>query len=67
MIHATGELWHSASGFEVSFALATDDATRQYLGVFGLGLAETLGPGVLIAECITWAHQACTSSALCSP
>lgn len=54
--HAIGELWHSAAGFEVSFALAPDHATGQYLGVFGLGLglAETLGPGLLIALCITW-------------
>jgi len=53
---ATGELWHPAASFEISFALAPDHATRQYLGVFGLGLglAETLGPGVLIALCITW-------------
>lgn len=56
VIHTTGELWHSAAGFEVSFALAPDHATGQYLGVFalGLGLAETLGPGLLIALCITW-------------
>ena len=40
----------------VCFALASDYATGQHLGVFGLGLglAETLGPGVLIALCITW-------------
>jgi hypothetical protein len=56
MIHTVGELWHSAAGFEVSFALAPDHATGQYLGVFGLGagLAETVGPGLLIALCITW-------------
>jgi dipeptide/tripeptide permease len=56
VIHATGELWHSAAGFGVSFALAPDHATGQCLGVFGLGLglAATLGPGVLIALCITW-------------
>lgn len=56
VIHAIGELWHSAAGFEVSFALAPDHATGQYLGVFGLGLglAETLGPGLLIALCINW-------------
>jgi MFS family permease len=56
VIHAVGELWHSAAGFEVSFALAPDHATGQYLGVFGLGLglAETIGPGILIALCITW-------------
>lgn len=56
VVHAVGELWHSAAGFEVSFALAPEHATGQYLGVFGLGagLAEALGPGLLIALCITW-------------
>lgn len=56
VIHTVGELWHSAGGFEVSFALAPEHATGQYLGVFGLGagLAEALGPGLLIALCITW-------------
>ncbi|MCT9079798.1 MFS transporter [Streptomyces fulvoviolaceus] len=56
VVHTVGELWHSAAGFEVSFALAPHHATGQYLGVFGLGagLAEALGPGLLIALCITW-------------
>ncbi|MDX2661107.1 MFS transporter [Streptomyces stelliscabiei] len=56
VIHTVGELWHSAAGFEISFALAPRHATGQYLGVFGLGagLAEALGPGLLIALCITW-------------
>ncbi|MFE2876848.1 MFS transporter [Streptomyces roseus] len=56
VIHTVGELWHSAAGFEVSFALAPQHATGQYLGVFGLGagLAEALGPGLLIWLCITW-------------
>ncbi|MEU6375259.1 MFS transporter [Streptomyces sp. NPDC046909] len=56
VIHTIGELWHSAAGFEVSFALAPRHATGQYLGVFGLGagLAEAFGPGLLIALCITW-------------
>lgn len=56
VIHTVGELWHSAGNFEVSFALAPDHATGQYLGVFGLGagLAETVGPSLLIALCITW-------------
>ncbi|MBO2447544.1 MFS transporter [Actinomadura barringtoniae] len=56
VIHTVGELWHSAGGFEVSFALAPEHATGQYLGVFGLGLglAEALGPGLLIALCISW-------------
>lgn len=56
VIHTIGELWHSAAGFEVSFALAPRHATGQYLGVFGLGagLAEALGPTLLISLCITW-------------
>ncbi|MBL1109989.1 MFS transporter [Streptomyces sp. 5-8] len=56
VVHTVGELLHSAAGFEVSFALAPRHATGQYLGVFGLGagLAEALGPGLLIALCITW-------------
>ncbi|MET9530342.1 MULTISPECIES: MFS transporter [unclassified Streptomyces] len=56
VIHTVGELWHSAAGFEVSFALAPRHATGQYLGVFGLGagLAEAIGPALLIALCITW-------------
>jgi hypothetical protein len=56
VIHTVGELWHSAAGFEVSFALAPRHSTGQYLGVFGLGagLAEAFGPGLLIVLCITW-------------
>lgn len=56
VVHTVGELWHAAAGFEVSFALAPEHATGQYLGVFGLGagLAETVGPGLLIGLCITW-------------
>ncbi|WP_406383037.1 MFS transporter [Streptomyces sp. NBC_01618] len=56
VIHTTGELWHSAAGFEVSFALAPQYATGQYLGVFGLGagLAEAFGPALLISLCFTW-------------
>ncbi|MFE3184130.1 MFS transporter [Streptomyces violascens] len=56
VVHTIGELWHAAAGFEVSFALAPKHATGQYLGVFGLGagLAEAVGPSLLIALCITW-------------
>ncbi|MEV6347105.1 MFS transporter [Actinoplanes sp. NPDC051851] len=56
VVHTAGELWHAAAGFEVSFALAPEHATGQYLGVFGLGagLAETVGPGLLIGLCIGW-------------
>ncbi|MEU1090956.1 MFS transporter [Streptomyces sp. NPDC005892] len=56
VIHTIGELWHAAAGFEVSYALAPQHATGQYLGVFGLGagLAEAVGPALLISLCITW-------------
>lgn len=56
VVHTVGELWHSAGGFEVSFALVPERATGQYLGVFGLGagLAEAFGPGLLIWLCIGW-------------
>ncbi|MGW2484610.1 MFS transporter [Streptomyces sp. NPDC001571] len=56
VVHTVGELWHAAAGFEVSFALAPSHATGQYLGVFGLGagLAEAVGPTLLISLCITW-------------
>ncbi|MFE9250061.1 MFS transporter [Streptomyces sp. NPDC007088] len=56
VVHTAGELWHSAAGFEVSFALAPERATGQYLGVFGLGagLAEAVGPALLIALCVSW-------------
>lgn len=56
VVHTVGELWHSAGGFEVSYALAPPHATGQYLGVFGLGagLSEAVGPGLLIALCVGW-------------
>ncbi|MFB7255027.1 MFS transporter [Streptomyces nojiriensis] len=56
VVHTVGELWHAAGGFEISFALAPEHATGQYLGVFGMGagLAEALGPSLLIALCIGW-------------
>ncbi|MEV6248397.1 hypothetical protein AB0M38_19675 [Streptomyces sp. NPDC051742] len=46
VVHTVGELWHSAGGFEVSYALAPPHATGQYLSAFGLGagLAEAVGP-----------------------
>ncbi|MFI8519920.1 MFS transporter [Streptomyces sp. NPDC085481] len=56
VVHTVGELWHSGAGFEISFALAPEHATGQYLGVFGLGagLAEGFGPALLIGLCIGW-------------
>ncbi len=59
VVHTIGELWHCAGGFEVSFALAPEYATGQYLGLFGLGssLADAVGPGLLIALCINGGRQ----------
>ncbi|GLY92752.1 MFS transporter [Actinoplanes sp. NBRC 103695] len=56
VVHTVGEMWHAGGGFEVSFALAPQHATGQYLGVFGLGmgLAEAFGPALLIGLCIGW-------------
>lgn len=56
VVHTVGELWHAAAGFEVSFGLAPERATGQYLGVFGTGagLAEAFGPGLLIWLRIDW-------------
>ncbi|MET9683197.1 hypothetical protein [Streptomyces coeruleorubidus] len=53
-IHAFGEIWQAAGGFELSFALAPKESLGQYQGLFemGLGLGTTLGPSVLIALCI---------------
>jgi hypothetical protein len=59
LVHSIGELWQTAGGFEVSNALAAPDAVGQYLGVFGIGmgLAESLGPTLLIALCIGWGRS----------
>jgi MFS family permease len=56
VVHTAGELWHSAGTFEVSFGLAPEHATGQYLGVFGLGtgLSDAVGPALLIGLCISW-------------
>ncbi|EST19689.1 hypothetical protein [Streptomyces roseochromogenus] len=48
VVHTVGELRHAAAGSEVSFALAREQATGQYLGVFAVtGLLGTArgGPG----------------------
>jgi MFS family permease len=53
-VHTVGGLWHAAGGFEVSFRLAPDHATGQYVGLFGLGmtLSEAVAPLLLTALCI---------------
>lgn len=56
VIHTVGEIWQSAGGFELSFALAPPHAVGQYQGLFGMGLGigVTIGPALLIALCIDW-------------
>lgn len=56
VIHTVGEIWQSAGGFELSFALAPSHAVGQYQGLFGMGmgLGVTIGPGLLIGLCIDW-------------
>ncbi len=56
VVHTIGELWHSAAGFEVSFALAPPARHRPVPRSVrpGRGLAEAVGPALLISLCITW-------------
>lgn len=56
IIHTVGELWHAAAGFELSFALAPQNAVGQYQGLFGmgLGLGLAVGPALLITLCVEW-------------
>jgi dipeptide/tripeptide permease len=56
VVHTIGEIWQSAGGFELSFALAPPHAVGQYQGMFGmgLGLGVTIGPALLIGLCIDW-------------
>jgi hypothetical protein len=56
VVHTVGEIWQSAGGFELSFALAPSSAVGQYQGLFGmgLGLGITIGPALLIGLCIDW-------------
>ncbi|MFD0633360.1 MFS transporter [Catenulispora yoronensis] len=56
VVHTIGEIWQSAGGFELSFAMAPQQAVGQYQGLFGmgLGLGVTIGPALLIGLCIDW-------------
>ncbi|MGX1562495.1 MFS transporter [Streptomyces sp. NPDC055506] len=45
-----GEVWQSAGGWEISYALSPEDRRNTYLGVFSLGPtgAQILGPVVVV-------------------
>lgn len=55
VVYTLGELWQAAAEMEWTFGLAPAHAQGQYSGVFGLGtgIAEALGPVVLIL-CLHW-------------
>ncbi|MBR8642896.1 hypothetical protein KEF29_35235 [Streptomyces tuirus] len=45
-----GEIWQSAGGWEISYALSPEDRRNTYLGVFSLGPtgAQIIGPVVVV-------------------
>lgn len=49
LAHVTGELWHAAAGWGISFGLTPAGAHGQYQGTFGMGmeLGRMLAPLVL--------------------
>jgi hypothetical protein len=55
LVHALGEILESASGWGVSFALATPGQTGQYQGAhaMGRGLGDLAGPLVLTAVAVS--------------
>ncbi|MEU8887912.1 MFS transporter [Streptomyces sp. NPDC048442] len=48
--HTLGEVWQSAGGWEISYALSPKDQRGTYLGVFSLGPtgAQIIGPTVVV-------------------
>ncbi|MEV0176959.1 MFS transporter [Streptomyces sp. NPDC050803] len=55
-VHTLGELWHSAAGFELPYALAPEHATGQYQGLWsmGMGLGGAFAPALLTTLCLSW-------------
>ena len=51
--YTVGELWHAASSFELSYALAPEHQMGQYQGMFGMGVngGGALAPALLAALC----------------
>lgn len=56
LAHVTGELWHSAAGWGISFGLAPADAHGQYQGTYGMGyeLGKMLAPVVVTSLALGW-------------
>ncbi|MDG4808386.1 MFS transporter [Micromonospora sp. WMMD1120] len=56
LAHVTGELWHSAAGWAISFGLAPAEAQGQYQGAYGMGyeLGKMLAPVVVTTLALGW-------------
>lgn len=56
LAHVTGELWHSAAGWGISFGLAPSDAHGQYQGAYAMGmqLGQMLAPFVVTSLAVGW-------------
>ncbi|MFG2037848.1 MFS transporter [Dactylosporangium sp. NPDC048998] len=56
LTHVGAELWHSASGWGISFGLAPPDAHGQYQGAYAIGmqLGQMLAPFVVTTLAVGW-------------
>ncbi|WP_426509690.1 MFS transporter [Dactylosporangium sp. McL0621] len=56
LTHVVGELWHSASGWGISFGLSPSDKHGQYQGAYAIGmqLGQMLAPLVVTTLALGW-------------
>jgi MFS family permease len=56
LTHVVGELWHSASGWGISFGLSPSDKHGQYQGAYAIGmqLGQMLAPFVVTTLAVGW-------------
>ncbi|WP_433612740.1 MFS transporter [Dactylosporangium sp. CA-139114] len=56
LVHVVGELWHSASGWGISFGLSPSDKHGQYQGAYAIGmqLGQMLAPIVVTTLALGW-------------
>ncbi|MFB9408315.1 MFS transporter [Dactylosporangium matsuzakiense] len=56
LVHVVGELWHSASGWGISFGLAPADRHGQYQGAYAIGmqLGQMLAPVMVTTLVVGW-------------
>jgi MFS family permease len=55
LVHAYGELWHSAGTFALDFGLAPEHAQGQYQGLVGIGngVGQAAAPVLLVGLCLS--------------